>query len=92
MPRRQRAKAVKLSYASSGPSIGPVRRDSSLQFEPNWNAITIPDTTPSPNATAKIFSQNTNSRAYTSRLVARCNPCNTASHAPSPMVKAGNMM
>jgi hypothetical protein len=28
----------------------------------NWNAITIPETTPSPNATPKIFSQNSKIR------------------------------
>ena len=55
------AKAVKLSYASSGPWMAPDRRDSSLQLEPNWNAMTIPDTTPSPNATPKTFSQKSNS-------------------------------
>jgi len=38
--------------------MGPDIRDSSLQLVPNWNAMTIPETTPSPNATPKIFSQN----------------------------------
>ena len=42
------ANAVKLSYASSPPWIAPVRRDISLQFVPNWKAMTIPETTPSP--------------------------------------------
>lgn len=39
----------------------PERRDSSLQLVPNWNAITIPDTTPRPKATAKMRSQKSNS-------------------------------
>jgi len=38
-----------------------VRRDSSLQLVPNWNAITIPDTTPRPNAMPKMRSQKVNS-------------------------------
>lgn len=33
-----------------------------LQFVPNWNGITIPDTTPIPNDTAKIRSQNAERR------------------------------
>ena len=40
--------------------MGPERRDSSLQLEPNWNAMTMPDTTPSPKATAKMRSQKSN--------------------------------
>jgi len=54
-------KAVKVSYIRSGPWIGPAILDSTLQFVPNWNAITIPDTTPRPNATPNIFSQNSKS-------------------------------
>ena len=38
--------------------MGPDIFDSTLQFVPNSNAITIPETTPSPNATPKILSQN----------------------------------
>src|SRR6201990_2209864 len=53
--------AVKVSYIRSGPWIGPDILDSTLQLVPNWNAITIPDTTPSPNATPNILSQNSNS-------------------------------
>src|SRR5215472_8412633 len=30
------------------------------QLVPNWNAMTIPETTPSPNATPKTLSQNSN--------------------------------
>ena len=50
-------KAVKVSYIRSGPWIGPDILASWLQLVPNWNAITIPDTTPNPNATPNIFSQ-----------------------------------
>jgi len=32
-------------------------RASTSQLVPNWKAMTIPDTTPIPNATPKIFSQ-----------------------------------
>jgi hypothetical protein len=42
----------------SGPWIGPDMRDSSLQLVPNSNASTTLETTPHPNATPKIFSQN----------------------------------
>jgi len=41
--------------------MGPVRNDSSLQFVPNWKAITIPVTTPKPKATANILSQKSKS-------------------------------
>jgi hypothetical protein len=51
-------KAQKVSNIRSGPWIGPDILDSTLQLVPNWNAITIPDTTPNPNATPNIFSQN----------------------------------
>jgi hypothetical protein len=51
-------KAQKVSYIRSGPWIGPVIFDSTLQLVPNWKAMTIPDTTPIPNATPNIFSQN----------------------------------
>jgi hypothetical protein len=44
-------KAVKVSYIRSGPWIGPDILDGTLQLVPNWNAMTIPDTTPSPNHT-----------------------------------------
>ncbi len=50
-------KAQKVSNIRSGPWIGPDILDSTLQLVPNWNAITIPDTTPSPNATPNIFNQ-----------------------------------
>src|SRR5260370_1790679 len=50
-------KAVNVSYIRSGPWTGPDIFDNTLQFVPNWNAITIPDTTPNPNATPNIFSQ-----------------------------------
>ncbi len=38
--------------------IPPDIFDSSLQFVPNSKAITTPETTPIPNATPKILSQN----------------------------------
>ena len=33
-----------------------------LQFVPNWNGMTIPETTPMPNDTAKILIQNVETR------------------------------
>src|SRR6202171_1670022 len=79
-------KAVKVSYIRSGPWIGPDILDNTLQFVPNWNAITIPDTTPSPNATPNIFSQNSKITRYTGRPVARRNASRTVSHAANPNV------
>src|ERR1700746_1899581 len=67
-------------------------RASTLQFVPNWNAMTIPETTPSPNATPKILSQNSNTTRYAGRPVARCSASRTVSHAASPIVKDGKMM
>jgi len=65
---------VKVSYDSSGPWIGPDIRDSTLQFVPNWKAITIPETTPRPKAMPNIFSQNSKTRRYTG-LTARSEHC-----------------
>src|SRR5215472_1062712 len=87
-----RKKAVKVSYERSGPWIGPDIRASTLQLVPNWNAITIPETTPSPNATPNIFSQNSNTNRYAGRPVHRCRASRTVSHAASPIVKDGKMM
>src|SRR5260370_39334955 len=55
-------KAQNVSYISSGPWIGPDILDSTLQLVPNWNAITIPETTPIPNATPNIFNQKSKIR------------------------------
>jgi hypothetical protein len=41
----------------SGPITGPARSENTAQLVPNWYDITMPDTTPMANATAKIFSQ-----------------------------------
>ncbi len=38
--------------------MGPDILDSTLQLVPNWKAMTIPDTTPIPNATPNTFNQN----------------------------------
>jgi hypothetical protein len=59
---------------------------------PNWNAITIPDTTLRPNATPKIFSQNSKTVRYTGRPVLRYSASRTVSQAASPMLNAGKMM
>src|SRR5215471_10229391 len=67
-------------------------RASTLQFVPNWNAMTIPETTPSPNATPKILSQNSNTRRYAGRPVHRCSASRTVSQAASPIVKDGKIM
>src|SRR5215471_5290631 len=72
--------------------MGPDIRASTLQLVPNWNAMTIPETTPSPNATPKILSQNSNSSLYAGRPVQRCNASRTVSHAAKPIVKDGKMM
>src|SRR5271155_4425990 len=72
--------------------MGPDIRDSTLQFVPNWNAITIPETTPSPNAIPKTLSQNSKTCRYTERPVHRCSASRTVSHAASPIVKDGKMI
>src|SRR6266849_3722408 len=72
--------------------MGPDIRARVLQFVPNWNAITIPETTPSPNATPKILSQNSKTRRYAGRPVHKCSASRTVSHAASPIVKDGKMI
>src|SRR5205814_468020 len=52
--RKDPAQQVPCPGRGSGPDI----RHNTLQFVPNWNAMTIPETTPSPKAMPKIFSQN----------------------------------
>jgi len=47
----------------------PALSEKRLQFVPNWNGMTIPVTTPMPNETAKIRSQNCDSVRKTGRLV-----------------------
>ncbi len=58
-----RKNAVSTSYAMKPPTTFDVAATNRLQFVPNWNGITMPDTTPIPNDTAKIRSQNVDSRA-----------------------------
>src|SRR5258708_204839 len=72
--------------------MGPDKRESSLQLEPNWNAMTMPETTPSPKATPKILSQNSKTTRYAGRPVARWSASSTVSHAASPIVNDGKMM
>src|SRR5437764_12112594 len=72
--------------------MGPAIRACTLQFVPNWNPMTIPETTPSPNATPKILSQNSKTRRYVGRPVHKCRASSTVSHAASPIVKDGKMM
>src|ERR1700724_4421918 len=86
------AKAVNVSYESSGPWIGPDILDSTLQFVPNWNAITTPDTTPRPNAIPNILSQNSKRTRYAGRPVVRYRASRIVSQAANPIMKAGKMM
>ena len=67
--------------------MGPDIRASTLQFVPNWNAMTMPETTPSPNATPKILSQNSNTSLYAGRPVHRLSASSTVSQAANPIVK-----
>src|SRR5215472_6210060 len=85
-------KAVNASYPSSGPWIEPVFCASTLQLVPNWNAITMPVTTPMPNDTANTFSQKSNTRRYSALPVASRAPSIVASHAANPIVNDGKMM
>src|SRR6266851_749698 len=72
--------------------MGPDICARTLQFVPNWNPITIPETTPSPNATPKILSQNSNTSRYAGRPVHRCSASSTVSHAANAIEKDGKMM
>src|SRR5947209_9526555 len=72
--------------------MGPAIRACTLQFVPNWKPMTIPETTPSPNATPKILSQNSKTSRYAGRPVHRCSASRTVSHAAKPIVKDGKMM
>src|SRR6266481_8387370 len=72
--------------------MGPAIRACTLQFVPNWKPMTIPETTPSPNATPKILSQNSKTSRYAGRPVHRCSASRTVSHAANPIVKDGKMM
>src|ERR1700730_11432118 len=72
--------------------MGPAIRACTLQFVPNWKPMTIPETTPSPNATPKILSQNSNTRRYVGRPVHRCSASRTVSHAANPIEKDGKMI
>src|SRR6266404_858776 len=72
--------------------MGPAIRACTLQFVPNWKPMTIPETTPSPNATPKTLSQNSNTRRYAGRPVHRCSASRTVSHAANPIEKDGKMM
>ena len=85
-------KAVKVSYPSSGPWIEPVFWANTPQLVPNWNAMTMPVTTPIPNETANTLSQKSNTRRYSGLPVTRCAPSRVASQAASPIVNAGKMM
>ena len=55
-------KAVNASYPKSGPWIGPVCSDSTLQLVPNWKAMTMPLTTPMPKESANTLSQKSKTR------------------------------
>ena len=54
--------------------------------------MTMPDTTPIPNDTAKTLSQKSNRRRYNALPVAKCTPSIVASQAASPIVNDGKMM
>ena len=74
------------------PEIGPVASDSRLQFMPNSNASTTPETTPRPNVTPNILSQNSNKRRYTGLAVIMWSASSTVNHAASPIVNDGKIM
>ena len=59
---------------SSGEMTFAVASEKRLKFVPNWNGITMPDTTPIPKATEKIRVQKFEMRAYTSRPVKKLMP------------------
>jgi len=48
-----------------------VTSEKRLQLVPNWNGMTIPETTPIPKDTENILIQNIDERKYTGRPVAK---------------------
>src|SRR5271157_5890090 len=72
--------------------MAPVRSAITLQFVPNWNAMTMPLTTPMPKDNANTFSQKSKTRRKTTRPVNSRAPSIVASQAARPMVKGGKMM
>ncbi len=63
-PRKpaSRKNAVRPSYAINGPEMSAVASEKRLQLVPNWNGMTMPETTPMPNDTANTLSQNLDRR------------------------------
>src|SRR6266542_2026839 len=76
----------------SGPTTLPAAVEKRLQFVPNWKLMTMPDTTPIANDTAKSLSQKRNSCSYSARPVMSHSASSTASQLASPIVNAGNRM
>src|SRR5918999_4952120 len=70
----------------------PALSESRLQLVPNWNDMTIPDTTPMPNETAKILVQKRDKLPWSELPVANHSASSTTIQAARPMVKAGNRM
>src|SRR5690606_35632308 len=70
----------------------PARSLSTAQLVPNWKLITIPDTTPMPNDTAKIFIQKKYRSRHSESRVRSQRHSRKASQCARPMVNAGNRM
>ena len=79
-PRNEasRKNAVSPSYARSGASTLAVVSENRLQLVPIWNGMTMPDTTPIPNDTAKMRVQNAEMRTHMVRPVKKASPSSTA--------------
>ena len=67
----------------------PARALSTAQLVPNWKLMTMPDTTPMPNDTAKIFSQKKYTSRHRSSRVRSQRHSMKASQLARPMVNAG---
>src|SRR6476619_2185189 len=70
----------------------PARALSTAQLVPNWKLMTMPETTPMPNDTAKIFSQKKYTSRHRSSRVRSQRHSMKASQLASPMVNAGNRL
>src|SRR5690606_2047169 len=70
----------------------PARALSTAQLVPNWKLITMPDTTPMPNDTAKIFIQKKYRSRHSESRVRSQRHSRKASQCARPMVNAGNRM
>lgn len=82
--------AVNTSYVNNEPSTGPTFSAKPAQLAPNWNSITIPNTTPIPNVRANTFVQNLTIAKYLSFFIISQRASKIIKNVDNPILKAGN--